>query len=309
MFADGLEGEAQRALRAACQTLGIEVAPAEERSGELLLAGLQVGERQVPVEVAERLAGSGGGAQVVLLAGEPLVRGHVVLGNGRIHLLAPPHDSDKLAARLRNVVEGRAPAGGDAVPYRSELFRMVERWSSDYWASILGASPQTPADEIGKLQLVEKRSDGCFLVFPTESTRRRPDDLVALLERLMLGDDRSLWQWLSDLSGRGAVLAYDVEARDLIVDLPAGDECVAFLLSSQRLPHVSPLPTGKSFCMAAAPGDLLLAAIGEEAVKLLDAETVRSIVKVGAAVGASELKQRFRAMATSNAILLLEARA
>lgn len=308
LLSNGLDAEVQRSLREACRTLGYSVLDAQERVEQVLVAALGSGERQIPVEAAELLGAASAATPLMLLASEPLVRGHVVLAQGRIHLVAPPHDTERLRVRLEHVVRGRPPATADAVPFRSDLFRMSERWATDYWACVLSAAPEHPGDEAGRLHLIEKRVDGCFAFFPTESTRHRPDDVVALFERLLLGDDRSLWQWLADFSGLGAVVAYDSEARELIVDLPAGDECAAFLLSAQRLPNVSPLPTGKPHCVAAGPGDLLLAAIGVDAVRLLDAETVRGMVRAGGAFGASELKSRFPQMSSSNAILLVEAR-
>lgn len=309
VVATHLDRDAQRLVRQACQAIGCEVADGVDAATSLIVAGLPTGERSVPVDVAECLAGTAAGTPLVLLTNEALVRGHVVLADGRIHLLAPPHEAERLQWRLEHALAGKPPAAGDTVPYRNSYSRLAERWAADYWACVLSAAPKPGPDEIGKLLLVEKRPDGCFLVFPTESTRRKPQPVIDLFERLMLGDERSICQWIADLSGKGAVLAYDSEARELVVDLPAADECVAFLLSSQRLPNVSALPTGRSVCIGTAPGDILLAAVGADAVQLLDAETVRGIVRLGGVAGARELQQRFAAMCSTNAILLLEARA
>lgn len=301
--------EAMRALESACSSTGHALSEDMGNSPLAIVAGLPVGQRSVPVEVAEHLAEASAATPLVLLAKEPLVRDHVVLAAGRVHLLAPPHEPERMLARLQHVLDGRGPTIAEASPYRSSYSRIVERWGVDFWACVLSAAPKPGPDEIGKLLLLEKRVDGCFAIFPTESTRRQPAELVDLFERLLLGDDRSLCQWLADLSGKGALVAYDSESRELVADVPAADECAVFLLSPHRLPTVSALPAGRATCIAAAPGDILLAAVGTGAVGLLDADTVRSVVRAGAVVGARELQQRFTEMESSNAILLLEARA
>lgn len=309
MVQDGLDREVQRALQLACQANGHELLDGGVEAPSAIVAGLPAGERRVPMDAAESLAAAPAATPLVLLCQEQLVRGHVVLEAGRIHLFAPPHDSEHLQQRLQHVIEGRPPATADRAPFRSDLSRLVERWSSDYWCCVVSAAPPPGPDEVGQLLLVEKRPDGCFAVFPTESTRQHPQPLIDLLERLLLGDDRSMCQWLADLSGKGAVVAYDTESRELIVDLPPEDECAAWLLSGQRLPNCSQLPAGRPTCLPAHSGDILLVAIGNDAVQLLDADTMRGIVRAGGLAGARELQQRFGSMGSTNAILILEARA
>ncbi|MCU0862600.1 MAG: hypothetical protein MUC36_02300 [Planctomycetes bacterium] len=308
LLQDGMEREAVHAVQQACAADGHEVVDAHADQPACIVAGLPPGERTVPAGAVECLAAAPAATPLVLLCQEQLVRGHVVLEAGRIHLFAPPHDSQSLQHRLQHVIAGRPPATADRVPFRADLSRAVERWSADYWCCVLSAAPAPGPDEVGKLLLVEKRPDGCFAVFPTESIRRQPTPLIDLLERLLLGDDRSMCQWLADLGGKGAVIAHDTEARELVVDLPPEDECAAWLLSSQRLPNVSQLPAGRPTCLPAHPGDILLVAVGNDAVQLLDADTMRGIVRAGGVAGARELQQRFGAMGSTNAILMLEAR-
>jgi hypothetical protein len=304
----GVDRETTAQLRTACQAMHYELSAAGQGEPAALVAGLPAGERTVPVEAAEQLAAAPSAVPLVLLCNEALVREHVVLEGGRLHLVAPPHDAQRLQWRLEHIVAGRPPATSDTRPYRSSHSRLVERWSPDYWNCVISTAA-TGADEIGRLLLVEKRPDGCFSIFPSEASRKQPAGLIELFERLLLGDDRSMCQWLADLSGKGALLAYDSETRELVADLPPTDECAAFLLSPQRLPNISPLPSGRTICIPAAPGDILLAAVGTSALQALDIDCMRGIVRAGGVLGARELQQRLADMPNSNALLLLEARA
>jgi hypothetical protein len=306
---DSIDREVQRALLLACEADGHDVIDGNADEPAVIVAGLPAGERRVPVVAAECLAAAPAATPLVLLCQEPLVRGHVVLDAGRIHLFAPPHDSSRLQQRLQHVIDGRPPATADRAPFRSEFSRLVERWAADYWCCVLSAAPDPGPDAVGQLLLIEKRPDGCFAVFPTEASRKRPQPLIDLLERLLLGDDRSMCLWLAELSGKGVVVAYDTESRELVADLPADDECAAWLLSAQRLPNCSQLPVGRPTCLPANAGDILLVAVGNDALQLLDADTMRGIVRAGGLAGARELQSRFCAMSSSNAILILEARA
>ncbi|MFK7740928.1 MAG: hypothetical protein AB8H80_11455 [Planctomycetota bacterium] len=306
-----LDPKAVRQVLEVGEKLNRSVEPKDIGDVAVIVAGLPEGHRSIPVEAAELLESADCSTSLVLLSSEPLVRGHVVLAGGRVHLVAPPHDVESIRARLEHVLDGRPPAQGDCVPHRASHSSLVERWSDEYWMCALGGSDASAPDDVGKLLLAEKRADGCFAAFPSEAARSDPqilNDLVYQVERLMLGDDRPLGQWLADLSPLASVIAYDTEARELVGHMPPADECAAFLLSPHRVPRVSQLQAGTPVRVAASPGDILLVAVGEESVNLLDADEVRSIVQSGAVSGVRKLQQRFSEAQGRHALMVLEAR-
>lgn len=130
---------------------GPELPPAGPLSPSLLIAALPAGQRTIPEDVASLASQTFHALPLLLLCVESLVRHSVSLQGGRVTLLGQPLTREKVSARIRTAIVGRAvggESGRDAVG-EGQTVRVREFRGREWWAGAIARDPghaERPAD-------------------------------------------------------------------------------------------------------------------------------------------------------------------
>lgn len=122
----------------------------------LLLAALPQGCRAIPDDIAAIVTQAFPALPLLLLCSEALIRHSISLHGGQVTLLGQPHTREKISARIRTGVAGRA-AGADSDRSGAEngegIVRVREMRGREWWAGVVArdAEPHQRAADAGDL--------------------------------------------------------------------------------------------------------------------------------------------------------------
>jgi hypothetical protein len=106
----------------------------------LLLAALPAGVRTIPDDVAAIVTQAFPALPLLLLCAEPLIRHSISLHGGQVTLLGQPHTREKISARMRTAVVGRA-VGADSDRSGTQdgegVVRVREMRGREWWAGVV----------------------------------------------------------------------------------------------------------------------------------------------------------------------------
>lgn len=183
----------REAAAAACRKAGVRPLPLERTNGAsrsrpdvdpwLLVGVLPAGERAIPDRLLQLVTVGYPGLPLLLLCRETLVRDVVVLNDGRVTLLGPPHAPEKVAAAIRSsLAPGPVAPGEWLAGRRLRIFRGPQWWA----AALSRREPPAPDSDPG-YPMVESGADGSGIaaVVPPADAPPPPQEAArALVERL-----------------------------------------------------------------------------------------------------------------------------
>jgi len=249
---------------------------------------LPAGARRVPPELARLAARSS--LRLVLCAAEPMVRPVTALLGGRVILIAPPFEPQRLRWGLRAATVGTAeaaPFGGDA----------GQSLSAEWWLA-WARQPGHPA----AVEAVESAIDLTAIVGPgcTAAQAQQAGDVIRTAP-----DDEALERDLRSTVGDAGVLRLSTSLGEWVVYWPAGG--ALWLCSPWRAPAQWEL----SRAMAESGRRLAhLPAYPEDVVVLCDHAQAAEAIVAAVERGATEAYATLRALAAETPMLgaIVEAR-
>lgn len=244
---DRLDGAVVAELGAVCARAAAEVVPWRSLGGShpiLIVGALRRGERQIPAPLLDAV--NAGGAALLLVSDDPLVRPVVATHGGRVTLIAPSVSRARLRGTIRMLL---ARHGGFA---REQLHQRA-------WTAAFGA---------GDAQAPALHQDGCgaiTAVFPFNPGWSGAEPLsieaheIATAGKFLDDEERQIR--LRELFGRVAGMVHlsgDTRAWTLYWPSPSYP---LLMCSLHRLPAVCNLATeadAQVLQLAAHPGDVMV---------------------------------------------------
>ncbi|MFO0744413.1 MAG: hypothetical protein U1F43_01920 [Myxococcota bacterium] len=138
----------------------------------LVLAELPAGERRIPEYVLDLLVQRCPDARVLLLSHDPLVRPTVMLQDGRVTLLGPPFEPERIAEQMRLLAAAnrrrRSPTLNLTAASHEETAPVVvrEHLRATYWIARIGAQEPDSEAEMPLPLVHEHALDGLLAIFP-----------------------------------------------------------------------------------------------------------------------------------------------
>jgi len=278
----------------------------------VVLASLTRGSRRLPAAVAHLADEVFPGVAVVLLSDEPLVQPYILLHGGRLTLVAPPHDSVRIAERLTAALTWQ-PTDGEAgtalftaLPTADPVVRQDLRHGRGLAAWVLTDDGErvSVSASLGLTAVLAPRAlPGVAIdrdLLPTlDAWHDQPesDQLRRILGALSAG----AWSTLIHL---------DPEAGRWLLAAPGA--WPVRLASRQRLPPWWDLPTPSSEdavrVLAAEPGDVVLAHAPFPHLPEFSSEVLAAAAEGGAVAVADHLAAAARTHRCALAAVALEVR-